>query len=407
MSTAVRRRAEELEAADELASFRERFVVADPSLIYLDGNSLGRLPVTTVDRLRAVVEHEWGQRLIRSWDEGWMDLPVAVGDAVGTGLLGARPGETVVSDTTTVSLYKLATAALGARPDRDVIVTDRDNFPTDRYVVEGLAEAGGLKVRWLEPDPVAGPEPSDVVNALDDDVALVTLSHVAYRSAAIADMAEITRLAHEAGALVLWDLCHSVGAVPIDLGAAGADLAAGCTYKYLNGGPGSPAFLYVRRELQDELRQPIWGWWGRRDMFEMGQGYERTDGIRAFLGGTPPILALAAIEVGVAMLVEAGIERVRAKGIALTEYAIELFDEWLAPTGFELASPRDPARRGSHVLLNHPEARELCAALIARGVIPDFRRPSGVRLGLAALTTRFTDVHDGLRTLGELAGARI
>ncbi len=399
-----RARAEALDAADELAAFRDRFVVADPTLVYLDGNSLGRLPRATVARLRGVVEEEWGERLIRSWGERWADLPTRLGDLIGTGLLGARPGEVVVSDSTTVNLYKLCVAALDARPGRAAIVTDRDNFPTDRYVVEGIAAARGMTVRWIEADPIEGPRPADVEAVLDDAVALVTLSHVAYRTAAVADMGAITAAAHRAGALALWDLSHAAGSIPVDLGRDGADLAVGCTYKYLNGGPGAPAFLYVRGELQRELRQPVWGWWGRDDMFEMEQGYRPVDGIRSFLVGTPPVVSMAAVEEGVAMVLEAGIERLRTKGVALTEYAVALHDAWLAPLGFALASPRDPARRGSHVLLRHPEARRLSGELAAHGVVPDFRQPTGIRVGLAPLTTRFVDVHDGLRTLAELAG---
>jgi kynureninase len=400
----VRRRAAALDDADDLSEFRDRFDVADPSIVYLDGNSLGRLPKDTVGRLRQVVEGEWGDRLIRSWDEKWMATASSVGNLIGTGLVGARAGEVVVADSTTVNLYKLLWAGLEARPGRHTIVTDRDNFPTDRYVVEGLADARGLTIRWIESDQVEGPQPSDVAALLDEDVALVTLSHVSYRSAAIADMHAITALAHGAGALMLWDLCHSVGAVPIDLEGAGADLAVGCTYKYLNGGPGSPAFLYVRTEHHGALTPPIWGWFGRRNQFAMEQGWDRAEGVTPFLSGTPPILSLAAVEVGAAMLaVDAGMGRVRAKGLALTEFAVELFDDWLAPKGFSLASPRDSARRGSHVLFRHPDAPALYQRLLDRGVIPDYREPQGIRVGMAPLTTRFADVAAGILTLAELA----
>jgi kynureninase len=242
-----------------------------------------------------------------------------------------------------------------------------------------------------------------VKELLDGDVALVWLEQVHYRSAAIADMPAITAAAHEAGALVLWDVCHSAGAIPVDLTGAGADLAVGCTYKYLNAGPGAPSFLYVRGELQGSLRQPIWGWWGRRDMFEMEQRYVPLSDIRANLAGTPPILSMAPIEVGAAMLVEAGIERVRAKGVALTGYAIELFDELLAPVGFRLASPREAERRGSHVTVERHDARMLCARLLDRGVVPDFRQPNGIRLGMAPLTTTFEEVRRGIVSLADLA----
>ena len=398
-----RERAEALDAADRLAPYRDRFVTGDPRVIYLDGNSLGRLPRDAAERLRRVVDVEWGERLVRSWDEGWMDLPTRIGDLIGRELLGARPGEVAVADSTSVNFYKLCVAGVEARPGRRAIVTDRDNFPTDRYVAEGIARAKGLELRWIDGDPVDGPRPADVEAALDGGVALVTLSHVAYRTSAIADMAAITALAHRAGALTLWDLSHAAGSVPVDLTGTGADLAVGCTYKYLNGGPGAPAFLYVRSELQGGLRQPIWGWLGRRDPFEMAQGFEPAGGATTFLSGTPPVLSLVAVEDGVRMLAEAGIGRLRAKGIALTEYAVELFDRWLVPLGFTLGCPRDPARRGSHVLFRHERARKLYQGLLNSGVIADYREPQGIRMGLAPLTTRFVDVHDGLAALTDLA----
>ncbi len=395
-----------LDAADPLASYRDRFVVRDPGLVYLDGNSLGRLPRATVERLAAVVEDEWGGELIRGWDH-WLAEPGRVGDLLASTILGARPGEVVVSDSTTVNFYKLADAALAARPGRRFVITDRANFPTDRYVLEGLAARRGLEIAWLDPDPVDGPQPADVEAVLaahPADVALVTLSHVNYRSAAIADMAAITALARAAGALTVWDLSHSAGSIEVGLDGAGADLAVGCTYKYLDGGPGAPAWLYVRRSLQEELRNPIQGWFGQRDQFAMGQGYEPAPGIAAWLTGTPGILALAAAETGIRLVAEAGIGRIRAKGIALTEYAIALHDALLAPLGFELGSPRDASRRGAHVAIRRPDARHLTTALIAAGVVPDFREPDSIRLGLSPLTTSFADVRTGidrLRTLAE------
>lgn len=301
-----------------------------------------------------------------------------------------------------MNLYRLAAAALDARPGRRTIVTDRDEFPTDRYVLEGLADARGLTIRWIDGDPVEGPSPAEVGAALDEDVALVLLSHVSYRSAAVADMTALSALVHGAGALAMWDLCHSVGAVPVALESSGADLAVGCTYKYLNGGPGSPAFLYVRRELQGSLRNPIQGWFGRRDQFEMDHGYEPAPGIRSWLVGTSPVLALAAVEEGAEVTVEAGIGPVRTKAVGLTEYAIELSDARLSAFGCELGSPRDGARRGAHVAIRHPDARRLCRELIAAGVIPDFRAPDVIRLGLAPLYTRFVDVWDGIDRLRTL-----
>jgi kynureninase len=395
-----------LDTADPLASFRDRFVIDDPRVIYLDGNSLGRLPRATAARLGTVVADEWGTELIQAWDH-WIDEPRRVGDMLASAVLGARPGEVIVSDSTTVNFYKLALAAIEARPDRRIIVTDRPNFPTDRYVLEGLARQRDLEIAWLEPDHVDGPQPTDVEAALAaavGNVALVTLSHVNYRSAAIADMAAISALARAAGALTLWDLSHSAGSIPVDLEGSGADLAVGCTYKYLNGGPGSPAWLYVRASLQEALRNPIQGWFGQRDQFAMGQGYDPEPGIAAWLTGTPGMLGVAAVEEGVRLVLEAGMDRIRAKGMALTEYAIRLHDAWLAPLGFELGSPRDASRRGAHLALRHPDARRLTADLISQGVIPDFREPDSIRLGMSPLTTSYHDVHEGMSRLRSLAG---
>ncbi len=395
-----------LDAADPLAPFRDRFVITDPAIVYLDGNSLGRLPSATVARLAGVIGDEWGGQLIGGWDH-WIDEPLRVGDRLADAVLGARPGEVVVSDSTSVNFYKLALAALDARPGRRVIVTDRANFPTDRYLLEGLAAQHGREIAWLDPDPVDGPQPAEVAAVLAahrDGVALVTLSHVNYRSGAIAPMAAITALAHGAGALALWDLSHSAGSIEVELETTGADLAVGCTYKYLNGGPGAPAWLYVRRSLQGELRNPIQGWFGQRDQFAMGQGYDPEPGIRAWLVGTPGMIGLAAVDEGVRLVAEAGIDRIRAKGIALTEYAIALFDAHLAGRGFVLGSPREAARRGAHVAIRHPDARTLTARLIRAGIIPDFRAPDSIRFGLSPLTTSFADVATGIDRLVDLAG---
>ena len=382
--------AEALDTRDSLRAFRERFVI-DPDVVYLDGNSLGCLPRTTVARLEGVVD-QWGERGVRGWDEGWLELPLSVGDRLGEAVLGAGPGQVVVGDSTTVCFYKLVCAALDARPGRTQIVTDLANFPTDRYVLEGVAAARGLDLVWLDG------EPESVTPLIGPDTALVTFSHVSYLSARIADMARVNQVVRDAGALMLWDLSHSAGSVPISLDGDHAPLAVGCTYKYLNAGPGAPAYMYVRRELQAELRQPIWGWLGRRDPFEMAPGYEAAAGMRGFVSGTPPVLALAAVDEGVRIVAEAGIDAIRAKGIALTELAITLADEF----GIGVASPRDPARRGAHVALSHPDARALCARLIERGVVPDYRRPDVIRFGFSPLTTRFVDVWDGMVALREL-----
>ena len=400
-----RAHAEELDAADPLAGFRDRFVRDDKSLIYLDGNSLGPLPIATEARIAEVVRQEWGGGLVRSW-ASWIELPRQAGDLIGEHLVGAAPGQVAVCDSTTVNLYKLAAAALDARPGRNVIVTDDDNFPTDRYVLAGLAAQHGCELRMIATDRNDGVSEDAVRAATDERTALVSLSHVAYRSGALADMAAITAIVHEAGALMLWDLCHSVGAVPVELDASGADLAIGCTYKYVNAGPGAPAFLYVRGELQDAMRQPVWGWFGQRDQFAMGPGYDPAPGIEQFLTGTPQIIGTAAVEEGARLLGEAGIGRLRAKGIALTELLIGLADEWLAPHGFTVASPRPSARRGAHVTLHHRDAWQLSQALIKAGVIGDYRTPDRLRLGPVPIITRFTDVWDALDALRRIAGDR-
>jgi kynureninase len=395
-----------LDAAEPLRAFRERFVVRDPELVYLDGNSLGRLPEATAARLSTLVELEWGAELIRGWDR-WLELPLEVGDRLARVVLGARSGEVVVSDSTTVNLYKLAAAALDARPGRTTIVTDRANFPTDRYVLEGLAERRDLTIRWIDPDPIEGILPADVDEVLDGDVALVTFSHVNYRSAAIADVEAITRRAHDAGALTLWDLSHAAGAVEIELERWAVDLAVGCTYKYLNAGPGAPAFLYVRGALQAELRNPIQGWFGQREQFAMGQGYAPRPDVGAWLTGTPAVLGVVAVDEGVRLVEEAGMAAIRRKAIALTEYGLALHDAWLGPLGLSIGSPRDARRRGAHLAVRHPDARAINAALVAGGVITDFREPDSIRLGLSPLTTRFVDVWTGLDRLRRLVAGRV
>jgi kynureninase len=408
--------AEALDVTDALRHFRQRFLpLTGPDadeLIYLDGNSLGRPPATAADRLFEFVKGEWAGGLVRSWGEPshpgqppWIELPTTVGDLLGVTLLGAAAGQVVICDSTTINLYKLASAALDARPQRRTIVTEAGNFPTDRYVLQGLAEARGLHVEYVEAGAAAGLSASDRVSVLGADTALVCLSHVDYRSAAIADLAGITAAAHDAGALVLWDLSHAVGSVPVGLDAAHVDLAVGCTYKYLDAGPGAPAFLYVRRDLQESLRQPIWGWFGQRDQFAMGEAFDPVPSIDRFMTGTPDIVGTVLVEAGLTVLAEAGVDRLRSKGMALTSYLVDLFDGWLGPLGFELASPRDPELRGSHVSLRHPAAWQLCRALIGEHVVPDYREPDLVRFGLSALTTSFVDVHEAMRRLRDLTAS--
>jgi kynureninase len=393
-------RARELDAADPLAGYRDRFVVSDPELVYFDGNSLGRLPYATRNRLHAAID-EWSDDLIRGWDR-WIGLARKAGAVLAAGVLQARPGEVVLSDSTSVNLYKLAVAACDARPGRTVIVTDDDNFPTDRYILAGVAAARGMTVRTVRTHLDTGLRTEDVVAALDEQVALVSLSHVAYRSGALADLTAITAAAHEVGALTLWDLSHSAGSVAVPLGPANVDLAVGCTYKHLHGGPGAPAFLYVRTDLQERLRQPIWGWFGQHDQFAMAGEYDPAPGIDRFLVGTPPVLGGYAALEGAKLTAEAGIPAIEAKSQALGRYAVELFDAWLAELGLRLASPREAHRRGAHLTLYHPQAWQLSQALRAANVIPDFRTPDRLRLGFAPLSMRFTEVHTGLERLREI-----
>ena len=390
----------ELDAADPLAAHRDLFVGASGPVVYFDGNSLGRPLAVTAERLGDFVREEWGGRLIRGWDEHWMDLPTDLGDRLGRVLLGAAAGQVAIGDSTTVWLYKLMRAAVDHQQRGDAarteIVIDTDNFPTDRYLAEGIAAERGLTLRWIEPEPDAGVTSEQLAAVVGERTALVVLCHVAYKSAYLADGAGLTRIAHDAGALVLWDLCHSAGSVPTELDAWDVDLAVGCSYKYLNGGPGAPAFGYVASRLQDRLTQPIQGWMGARDVFAMAAGYEPAAGIRRFLSGTPPILGMLAMQDMVDLLEEVGMPAVRAKSLALTSYAVELADACLAPLGVTVVSPRDGERRGGHVTLGHPRSREVVDALWRDDVIPDYRNPDGMRIGLSPLSTSFAEVHAGL-----------
>jgi kynureninase len=399
-----------LDAADPLARFRERFVIAEPDVIYLDGNSLGRLPLRSRPVLDRVIDEEWGTDLVRGWSH-WIDEPIRVGDVLARDVLGAQPGEVLVGDSTTVNLYKLAFAAATlAReedPARTVLVTTADNFPTDRYILEGLAQQLGMQLRLV---PVGSSLEAALETALGPDTALVCLSHVEYASGERYDLAAITTLGRHRGARVLWDLSHSAGAVPIRLAQSGAELAVGCTYKYLNAGPGAPAYLYVHRDLQPLLRSPIWGWFGQADQFGMADAYDPAAGILRFAAGTPPILGLPLVDVGAQLIGEAGIDALATKSAGLTELMIELADEWLTPLGFRVATPREPQRRGGHVSLAHEHARQICRALIeSAGVIPDYRAgPDGsgtVRLGPAPLYTSYGDVLEAMSRLRDLVSA--
>ncbi|MDO8363324.1 MAG: aminotransferase class V-fold PLP-dependent enzyme [Actinomycetota bacterium] len=385
-----------LDAADPIAHFRDRFHIPDPAVVYLDGNSLGMPPKRTLERLTEVYQHDWATGLIRSW-EHWVDLPQRVGDQLAP-LIGASPGEVVLHDNTTLCVYQAVHAALGLNDanananatgtgngSRPVIAISADDFPTDRYVVDGIAAATGRTVR----------------HGFDrlDDVAVVVRSVIDYRTAELVDVAAETARAHAAGAVVVWDLSHAVGAIDIDLRACGVQLAVGCSYKYLNGGPGAPAWSYVASELHAVVRQPIWGWFATERQFEMGATFEPRPDIARMLLGTPSILALTAAEVGIALSAEAGMPAIHAKGTALTTLAIDLCDQY----GLATPTPRDPARRGNHVAVQHPNAKAIVRELAARDVIFDFREPNIVRAGCSPLTTRFVDVFDGLSAVARLA----
>jgi kynureninase len=375
---AERQQALDLDGADPLAGLRARFRVPD-GLVYLDGNSLGALPVGVPAALARTVEQEWGVDLIRSWNaNGWWDAPRRVGDRIGA-LVGAAPGQVVVCDSTSVNLYKLVVAARYLRPERSQVLVDADDFPTDRYIVASVAGAS-------------------VARALGPDVGVVVRSHVNYQSGRLHDLAGLTASAHAAGAVVVWDLSHSVGVVPIELDAAGVDLAVGCTYKYLNGGPGAPAFAYVADRYQATLRQPLTGWIGHADPFAMVADYEPAPGISRVLTGTPPIVAMAALEAALDAFDGVSMAAVRAKSVALTSLFIRLVEERLG-AAFVLASPRDAGERGGQVCLAHPDAYPILQALIARQVIADYREPDLLRFGFAPLYTRFVDVWDAVDRL--------
>jgi kynureninase len=395
-----REEAIEADRLDPLARYRDEFLISQGGPIYLDGNSLGRQSRATAVAVD-VVALEWGRDLVGGW-EHWIDLPGAVGDRIGQ-LIGAAPGQVVVSDSTTVNLYKLAVAAMDASPDRTVIVGDRHDFPTVRYVLQGIAARAGGHLRLVETDPVHGLGPTDIVDVIDDEVALVCLSAANYRSGALVDLPAVTSVAHRAGALTLWDLSHAAGVVPLDLDGAGADLAVGCTYKYLNGGPGAPAWLYVRGGLQATLRQPVWGWWGQRDQFSMGPDYDPAEGIDRFLAGTPPVLGIASVDAGIAPLLAAGIPTIWAKAQRLVSLLARRAEELLVPLGAKIASPSAADQRGGHFAISHPDSLGAARLLIERGlVVPDFRPPDVLRLAPVALYTSFVEVWDAAERIASV-----
>ncbi|GLU35465.1 kynureninase [Trinickia caryophylli] len=389
-----------LDETDPLAPLRARFAL-NSQVIYLDGNSLGVPPAAAAIRAQEVIAHEWGEGLIRSWNTaGWSALPRRLGDKLAT-LIGANPGEVVVTDTISINLFKLISAALREAASRDsrrrTIVSERANFPTDLYIAQGVIDQldRGYTLRLVD-------DPADLPDAIDDETALVMLTHVNYRTGYMHDMAALTDVIHRAGAFALWDLAHSAGAVPVELNDAGADFAVGCTYKYLNGGPGSPAFVWVARRHQDALAQPLSGWWGHDTPFAMQPAYRPAEGIARFLCGTQPIVSMSLVEAGLDVFLETDMHAVRRKSLALTDFFIELVQARCAGQALTLVTPRAHAQRGSQVSLEHPHGYEVMQALIARGVIGDYREPSVLRFGFTPLYTRFVDVWDAAEALRDV-----
>lgn len=404
--------AHQLDTQDKLASYREAFVFLDPNLIYLDGNSLGMLPKAAQEKARQIVDEQWGRDLIRGWNKGWWDAPSRVGDKIGQ-LIGAAAGQVLVNDTVSLNLFKLATAALTLQPNKKRIITDAFNFPSDLYILQGIQQLlshGSLDtlredhtkplyhqiIRIGASDNDITPDLAALESAIDENTALVTISHVVFKSGYLYDMKRITELAHRKGALVLWDLSHSVGSVPIALDECNADFAIGCTYKYLNGGPGAPGFLYVNKSIQEKLSSPIWGWWGQKNPFDFDLDYQPAPGAQRFLVGTQPMISLLTMEAALEPTLQAGMDAIREKSILMTDYASFLTKELLAPFSFSLGSPVDSAQRGSHISIRHTDGYRINRALIEEmNVIPDFREPDNIRLGFAPLYTSFADVWEG------------
>ncbi len=396
----TREEAVKADRADPLARYRNDFLIDPEGPVYLDGNSLGRQPRSTTAAVHDLLQ-EWGHDLIGGWDR-WADLPRSVGDRVGR-LVGAAPGQVVVSDSTTVNLYKLVVAALDARPSRNVVIGDANDFPTVRYTLQGAAGRDRRQLCLLAGDPAEGIRAGEIEEVIDSNVARVCLSAVNYRSGAVVDMVAVNAIAHEAGALVLWDLCHAAGAVPVDLDATGADLAVGCSYKYLNGGPGAPGWLYVRSELQERLRQPVWGWWGQQDQFAMGPEYHPVPGVGRFLAGTPAVLGLVSLDAGIAPLLDAGTPALWDKTRRLVALLARRAEELFVPLGARIASPSGPDQRGGHLAISHPDAWAATRLLIDRGlVVPDFRPPDVLRLAPVALYTGYTEVWDATERVAEV-----
>ena len=404
-----------MDAADPLAKFREQFVISDPDCCYLDGNSLGRLPKATVTSVTSFLTEEWGPQLVDGWSH-WIDQAQEAGDLLGRVTLGAAAGQVLVQDTTSVNFYQACMAAIKARPGRKTVIIDAANFPTDRFILQGIAEQLGLNLVTLNNDGTGGPgavniatdcelvTPEALAPFLNDDVALVTLQVIHYRSGAQPDVAAITELCRKNGTLVVWDASHAVGSVDLRFDDWGVDLAVGCTYKYLNSGPGAPAWLYVRKSMQAQLGVPIQGWFAQDKQFEMGPFFEpTTTEMRRFQIASPSIIGIRMVQSSLRMIEEAGLPAIQEKAQLGTELMLALFDEWLAPLGFSLITPRDPNRRGGHISIAHTDAKKIAAALRSvKNVIPDFRSPNGIRLAIAPLPTSFTEVYDGFTRLRDL-----
>jgi kynureninase len=407
----TRQDASNLDANDPLARYRDLFVFTDPEVCYLDGNSLGRLPKSTVETVNKFLIEGWGTKIVDGWGE-WIDKAETTGDLIGRAALGAAAGQTLAMDTTSVNFYRLVRAAISARPGRNSIITDEANFPTDRYIMQGIAEELGLNLVVIPNDlqvHSSGEKFSDELVTpeilkpyLSDDVALVTLSVVAYRSGALHNIKELTDLVRNSGALMVWDASHAVGAVDMQFDRDGVDLAVGCTYKYGNSGPGSPAWLYVSKRIQSELRMPIQGWFAQRNQFLMGSQFKQIEGMRGFQIASPSIIGLLCVDEGFGMIEKATIAQINAKASRGTDMMIELFDQWLVPLGFELVTPRDANLRGGHISIYHPDA-----AQIARGlrddmkVIPDYRAPNSIRVAISPLATSYLEVFDGFKRIKE------
>ncbi len=411
MKATDRQFALDLDARDPLARFRSQFVISDPNICYLDGNSLGRLPLTTVDAVNAFMKDEWGPEVVTGWGH-WVDEAQPTGDLIGRATLGAAAGQVLACDTTSVNFYQLALAAIHARPGRKTIITDAANFPTDRYILDGIAKQFGLKLVIIDNESAGSAEheritPEILAPYLNDDVALVTLEVIQYRSGARNDIKSLTDLVRKHGAFMLWDASHAVGAIEMDFDKNGVDIAVGCTYKYGNSGPGAPAWLYVNKKVQAELQVPIQGWFSQGDQFAMGADFEKAQGIRGFQIASPSLIGLRCIRSAFTMIEEAGIGAISEKAAIGTEMMIQLYDAWLAELGFTLLTSRNPQERGGHISLGHPDAARICVALREfADVIPDYRTPNSIRLAIAPLPTSYVEVWDGFARIRDLVASR-